>query len=139
MSQAMAVKAAIVDALPGLPALANIQIAWGLPPRDTEATWVLIGDITWDSDDWATNKSREEKFKISVICETQVTAATAKDVELAVMALSDAMEGYFKGNPGFQLGGVVTSNYTPGRCVSWPADQKYAAQVHGEISVTARL
>ena len=112
---------------------------WGLPPSDTEATWVLLGDITWDSDVWATNRTREEVFKISVICETQVTAATARDVELAVMALSDAMEAVFKGSPGFGLPGIVTSNYTPGRCISWPADRKYAAQCHGEIGIKARF
>lgn len=139
MSQAMTVKAAIFAALPTLSPLVGIQIAWGLPPRDTEATWILIGDITWDSNDWATNRTREEKFKISVICETQVTAASAQDVELAVMVLSDAMEAVFKASPGFDLPGIVTSNYTPGRLVSWPADTKYAAQVHGEIGITARF
>lgn len=138
-SRAIEVKGAVFAAVQAAPQLSGIQVAWGLPPRDTEATWVLIGDIAWNKDSWATNRTREETFTISVICETQVTAATAQEVESAVMALSDAMEDIFKANPGFQLGGVVDSNYTPGRLVSWPADTKYAAQVHGEIEVKARF
>lgn len=140
-TNALAVKTSVFNALAALPGLSTARVSYGLPGRgDPSDTSVIVGHIKYDKSEWKTNRTREETFKIDVLSEVQVLGANAQDTELAVAALNDVIEDYFASSPTFDLPSLVISDYSPGEIVSWPMDQtKYAAQVHGELTVTARF
>lgn len=140
-SNAIAVKTSVFNALAAATGLSAAKVTYGLPGRgDLSDTSVLVGHVKYDKSEWVTNRTREETFRIEVISEVHITAADAQSAELAVAALSDVVEDYFATSPTFNLPSLVITNYSPGEIVSGPLDQnKYAARVHGELTVTARF
>jgi hypothetical protein len=137
-TNALVVKAAIQTALQQSAGLADVPIIWGPDPRHQPAQWVLLGQIHWDHERWATNRTKEETFTLDIICEVMLTAASAFDAETQAAQLSGVVEDICKTSPGFGLAGVVTSLYSPGRLLSFPADDRWVGQMHGELKVTAR-
>ena len=138
-SKVIVIKTAVVSGLQALPDLEGVQVEWGVPIREPQRTWVMVGDAEWQNDEWSTNRTREETIRFSIIVETQELSGTAQTTETKVAALGGAIEDWIKANPGFGIGGMVTSNFTPGRLLSWPADQMYAAQMHGELVIKAQF
>jgi hypothetical protein len=140
-TNAIAVKTSVFNALQGFSGLSGARVSYGLPGRgDPSDTSVIVGHIKFDDSVWKTNRTREEKFRIDVLSEVQVLGGDAQSSELAVAALNSVIEDYFAGSPTFDMPSLVISDYSPGEIVSWPVDQtKYAAQVHGELTVTARF
>jgi hypothetical protein len=137
-TNALVVKAAVQTALQSAAGLTGVPIVWGPDPKHQPVQWVLLGQIHWDHERWATNRTKEEAFTLDIICEVMLTAATAFDAETQAAQLSGVIEDYCKISPGFGLPGVVTSLYSPGRLLSFPADDRWVGQVHAELKVTAR-
>jgi hypothetical protein len=137
-TNALLVKAAIQTALQQSAGLVDVPIIWGPDPRHQPQRWILLGQIHWDHERWATNRSKEETFTIDLISEVMLTASTAFDAETQAAELSGIVEDIVKASPGFGLSGVVTSIYSPGRLLSFPADDRWVGQMHGELKVTAR-
>jgi hypothetical protein len=137
-TNALAVKAAVQTALQAAPGLVGVPIVWGPDPRDQPLQWVLLGQIHWDHERWATNRSKEETFTLDLISEVMLTASTAFDAETQAASLSGVIEDFCKASPGFGLPYIVTSIYSPGRLLSFPADDRWVGQCHAELKVTAR-
>lgn len=138
-TNALLVKAAVQAAMQADPGFAGIEIVWGPDPRDQPQQWVLLGSIRWDSQDWKTLKTKQETFTMDVIVEVMETASSSFDVESQAAAINTRIESFFKANPGFGLPYVVSSIYSPGRLLSFPADDRWVGQVHGELRVIARV
>jgi hypothetical protein len=137
-TNALVVKAAVQTALQSAAGLSGVTIAWGPDPRNQPTEWILLGQIHWDHERWATNRTKEETFTLDIICEVMLTAASAFDAETQAAQLSGIAEDVFKASPGFGLPGVVSSTYSPGRLLSFPADNRWVGQMHGELKVIAR-
>lgn len=138
-TNALAVKAALRDMLTGLPSLAGVQTTWGFPGREPEPKWSYVGKVDWDTSEWATNRSRQERFVIDVTFSVQLFAATAEDAERAVMALAADAEAALKDNPTLGIAAVVSSDFIPRRLGSWPIDDGFEAQLEINAAFTARL
>jgi len=140
-SQAPTVKKAIFDGLTASPNLQGVNVTYGLGGHgDPAPPYVLVGKITWQKDEWATNRTRQEDFKIDLLIEVRLLGADPYEAEQSAAAINAAVEDWFANSPGFGLGNLVTSNYSPGALISWPEDEThYGAQVHAEVSVTARF
>lgn len=140
-SNGIAVKASIFNALAAASGLSAARVLYGVPPGgDPGDTSVVLGHIKYGESKWITNRSRQEVFTVEVITEVHVTAGDAQSSELACAALADVVEDYFATSPTFDLPSLVITDYSPGEVASGPMDQdKYAARVHGELTVTARF
>jgi hypothetical protein len=138
-TNALLVKAAVQTALQAAPDLAGIDIVWGPDPRDQPQQWVLLGGIRWDSEDWKNLRSKQEIFTLDIISEVMLTASTSFEVETQAAAMNKVLESLFKANPAFGLPYVVSSIYNPSRLASFPADDRWVGQVHGELRVIARV
>ncbi|NUR00425.1 MAG: hypothetical protein HOY79_29005 [Streptomyces sp.] len=137
-TNALLIKAAVQAALQQSAGLVDVPILWGPDPRNQPQRLVLLGQIHWDHEKWATNRSKEETFTLDVISEVMLTASTAFDAETQAAELSGIVEDIVKASPGFGLPGIVTSIYSPGRLLSFPADDRWVGQMHAEFKVTAR-
>lgn len=138
-TNALLVKAAVQTALQADPGLDGIDIVWGPDPRDQPQQWVLLGAIRWDSQEWKTLKTKEETFTLDLISEVMLTASSAFEAETQAAAINARLEQFFKANPVLGLSYVVSSIYNPGRLLSFPADDRWVGQVHGELRVKARV
>jgi hypothetical protein len=137
-TNALLVKAAVQTSLQLAPGLQGVPIIWGPDPKNQPQRWVLLGQIHWDHERWATNRSKEETFTLDVISEVMLTASSAFDAETQAAELSGLIEDIIKASPGFGLPYIVTSIYSPGRLLSFPADDRWVGQAHSELKVTAR-
>lgn len=138
-SNALAVKAALKAKVDSLPELADVQRTWGLPARQPDKRWCLIGQVQWEKSDWATNRSREERFSIKVVLSVQITGATAEDVETACMNYATEIEAALKADPKLGQPNVVTSSFVPRELNSFPLDGVIEGQLEAEYQVTARF
>ncbi|MDM4718460.1 hypothetical protein QTQ03_02195 [Micromonospora sp. WMMA1363] len=68
-TNAIAVKTALKDMLAGMSAVVgeNVQVTYGFPTRSPERRWAVVGEISWQSAEWATNRSRTEDFAVAVV------------------------------------------------------------------------
>jgi hypothetical protein len=137
-TNALLIKAAVQTSLQLAPGLQGVPIVWGPDPRNQPVRWILLGQIHWDHEAWKTNRSKEETFTLDVISEVMLTASTAFDAETQAAELSGIVEDICKASPGFGLPNIVTSIYSPGRLLSFPADDRWVGQAHSELKVTAR-
>lgn len=138
-TNALLVKAAVQAALQADSGLAGIEIVWGADPKDQPQQLVLLGGIRWDNEDWKTLKTKQEIFTLDLISEVMLTASSAFDVETEVTAVNARLEAFFKASPGLGLPYVVSSIYNPGKLLSFPADDRWVGQFHGELRVIARV
>jgi len=140
-TQALTVKAYVFNALEAEAGLQNTRVSYGLPGRaEPSPSSVIVGNVKWDKSEWKTNRGREETFRIDVLSEVQILGGSAMDAETEVAMLNGIVEDFFATSPTFGLGNLVISDYSPGALISWPMDEThYAAQVHGELTVTARF
>lgn len=137
-NNALAVKAAFKAAVDGIPALSQIQRTWSYPMREPERRWVLVGEITWQSSEWVTNRSREETFSIALLVNVQMTAATPEEAEKAAGAIAASIEDVLNQAPKI-IPTVVTAGLHPKRLVSFPSTDAYEAQFEAEAVFTARF
>jgi hypothetical protein len=138
-TNAFAVKGALRDMIRALPALAGYQVTWGYPTRNPERRWVFVGEVQWPESQWATNRSREEVFEISVIVNAQISGATAEEVENELQAMAAGIENGMKATPNLGIQSVVTSDFVPKKLASFPSDQVYEGQLESVVRVKARL
>jgi hypothetical protein len=138
-TNALAVKAAVQTALQADPGLTGIEIVWGPDPRDQPQQWVLLGGIRWDNEDWKTLKTKQEVFTLDLIIEVMETASSSFEVETQAASINTRLESFFKASPGLGLSYVVSSIYNPGKLLSFPADDRWVGQFHGELRVIARV
>lgn len=137
-TKALAVKQALHGILSGMPIVASdrVQVTYGFPTRSPDRRWAVVGEINWDGAQWATNRSRQEEFRVQVVFDAQI-AGTAEDAESCVLAMADAFGAALAADP--SLGGLcVTSGYTPRVLKCWPIDGAYEAQFETEVRVTCR-
>ncbi|MDT0472782.1 hypothetical protein RM863_11660 [Streptomyces sp. DSM 41014] len=138
-TNAFEVKAAIRDLIKGRPELAGYQVTWGFPTKNPERRWVFVGEVTWSESDWATLKSRQESFEISVVLNCQISGATAEQVETELQRMGAGVEDALKANPSLGIHSVVASDFVPKKLVSFPTDQAYEGQLETGVRVKARL
>jgi hypothetical protein len=100
---------------------------------------VLLGGIRWENEDWKTLKTKQEIFTLDLISEVMLTASSSFEAESQAAAINQRLEQFFKANPGLGLAYVVSSIYNPGKLLSFPADDRWVGQVHGELRVIARV
>jgi hypothetical protein len=137
-NSAIQVKAAFKSRVDAIPSLAQVQRTWTYPTREPERRWVMIGGISWDSSEWATNRSREETFRIAVAVNLQMTAATAEEAETAAAALMADIEDILDSAPKI-IPSVVTAGFMPKSLLSIPSTEAIEAQFEGEAVFTARF
>jgi hypothetical protein len=138
-TNALLVKAAVQQAMQADPNLSEIDVMWGADPKHQTVQLILLGGIRWDHVTWKNLRTKEETFTLDVISEVALTGSSPFEAETQATAINTRVESFFKANPGFGLGYVVTSIYSPGRLVSFPADDRWVGQLHGELRVTARV
>jgi hypothetical protein len=138
-TNALLVKAAVQAAMQADTGLTGVDIVWGPDPRDQPQEWILLGAIRWENEDWKTLKTKQEIFTLDLIVEVMETASSSFAVESHAASINASVEAFFKANPGLGLPYVVSSIYNPGRLLSFPADDRWVGQFHGELRVTARV
>ncbi|MFF0481053.1 hypothetical protein [Streptomyces sp. NPDC004435] len=138
-TNAFAFKGALRDMIRALPALAGYQVTWGYPSRSPERRWVFVGEVLWPDSQWATNRSREEVFEVSVVVNCQLSAATSEEVEGELQRMAEGIENGLKVSPTLGIQSVVTSDFVPKKLVSFPSDQVYEGQIEAIVRVKARL
>ncbi|MFI8237602.1 hypothetical protein ACIF83_10175 [Streptomyces sp. NPDC085866] len=138
-TNAFAFKGALRDMIRALPALAGYQVTWGYPTRSPERRWVFVGEVQWPDSQWATNRSREEVFEISVVVNAQISGATAEEVENELQVMAAGIEDGMKSNPSLGIHSVVSSDFVPKKVSSFPSDQVYEGQLESVVRVKARL
>lgn len=138
-TNAFAVKGALRDMIKALPALAGYQVTWGYPARNPERRWVFVGEVQWPDSQWATNRSREEVFEVSVIVNCQLSGGTAEEVERELERMSAGIEDGLKASPNLGIQSVVTSDFVPKKLSSFPSDQVFEGQLESIVRVKARL
>lgn len=142
MTKALAVKQAIKDHLDrmAIVPVEQVQVTYGLPMRSPDKKWAVAGNITWDSTEWATNRSRNEAFSVQVIFCVQVAADknAPQEAESFAIAMAAEFEQLVSADPAF--GGLcITSVFTPRQLKSWPSDATtFEAQFDTEVRATCR-
>ncbi|GAB3847273.1 hypothetical protein GCM10029963_28430 [Micromonospora andamanensis] len=115
----------------------KVQVTYGFPTRSPERRWAVVGEIRWESAEWATNRSRNEEFAVAVIFSVQTAGGTSDECEAYAAALAAEFEDLLKADP--SIGGrVITSSFTPRTLRSWPIDNAYECQFETEVRATAR-
>jgi hypothetical protein len=138
-TNAFAAKAALRDMLKERPELKGYQVTWGFPTRNPERRWVFVGEVQWSDSDWATLRSRQESFEISLVLNCQMSGATAEQVELELQEMASGIEDALKANPSLGLQSVVSSDFIPKKLISFPTDQAFEGQLETSVRVKARL
>jgi hypothetical protein len=138
-TNAFAFKGALRDMIKGLPALAGYQVTWGYPSKNPERRWVFVGEVQWPDSMWATNRSREESFEVSVIVNCQLSGATSEEVEGELQRMAAGIEDGMKASPNLGIQSVVTTDFVPKKLSSFPSDQVYEGQFEAVVRVKARL
>lgn len=137
-NSAIQVKEAFKARVDLIPSLAKVQRTWTYPTREPERRWVMVGGISWDSSEWATNRSREETFRIAVAVNLQMTAATAQEAETTAAALMAEIEDVLNEAPKI-IPSVVTAGFHPKSLLSIPSAETIEAQFEAEAVFTARF
>jgi hypothetical protein len=135
-TKAVTVKTAIQGMLDAT-VVAGTQVTYGLPTRAPERRWACVNDIRWSATEWATNRSRNETFSVSVIINVQVQGGIAATAEAAVIDIADAFEDALAANPGLS-GLCITTNFSPRALRAWPIDGAYEAQMDAEVIAVCR-
>lgn len=138
-TNAFAAKAALRDMIKALPALAGYQVTWGYPARNPERRWVFVGEVHWPESQWATNRSREEVFEVSVIVNCQLSGATSEEVEGELQRMAAGIEDGMKAVPNLGIPSVIVTDFVPRKLSSFPSDQVYEGQFEATVRVKARL
>ncbi len=138
-TNAFETKAAIRDLIKGRPELSGYQVTWGFPTRNPERRWVFVGEVTWNDSDWATLKSRQEVFEISVVLNCQMSGGSAEEVERELQTMAAGIEDAMKANPSLGIHSVVATDFIPKKLQSFPTDQAYEGQLETAVRVKARL
>lgn len=138
-TNAFEVKSNLRDMIKALPSLKGYQVTWGFPSRNPERRWVFVGEVQWSGSDWATLRSREEVFEISVIVNCQMSGGTAEEVELELRDMAAGIEDGLKANPSLGVQSVVYTDFVPKKVASFPSDQVYEGQLESVVRVKARL
>ncbi|MER7445049.1 hypothetical protein [Micromonospora avicenniae] len=120
-----------------LTATDKVQVTYGFPTRAPERRWAVVGEINWDSAEWATNRSRNEEFTVSVIFSVQDAGGTSEGAEGYAVALAKEFEERLAADP--SIGGrCITSSFVPRSMKSWPIDGAYECQFETQVRATAR-
>ncbi|WP_200209112.1 hypothetical protein [Micromonospora coerulea] len=138
-TKAVAVKTALKGLLDGMAitTLDNVQVTYGFPTRSPERKWAVVGEVRWDTADWATNRSRTETFAVSVIFSVQTAGGTSAECEAYAIQLAAEFESLVSADP--SIGGrCITSTFTPKSLKSWPIDGAYESQFETEVRASAR-
>ncbi|MGV9815465.1 hypothetical protein ACWDTQ_26585 [Streptomyces cellulosae] len=138
-TNAFEVKSRLRDMIKALPALKGYQVTWGYPTRNPERRWVFVGEISWTESDWATLRSREEVFSISVVVNCQMSGGTAEEVERELQTMAAGIEDGLKADPTLGVQSVVFSDFVPQKVSSFPSDQVFEGQLESVVRVKARL
>lgn len=136
---AIAAKAAIRDIAGQSAGLAAFKTTWGFPTREPTKKWLMLGEIKWQNSDWATNKSRQETYRIGFSVNVQIMGGDGETCERAAAAAFAEFEDSIKANPQIGVPGIVYTNFHPQRLFSFPADDYYEGQFDGEIEIHARI
>ncbi|MDG4826022.1 hypothetical protein O7635_29585 [Asanoa sp. WMMD1127] len=141
MTKAVEVKSYLETVAAGMPVVPTdqVQVTYGFPMRAPEKKWIAVGEIRWESSEWATNRSRNEAFSVQVIFDVQMSGATAKEVEAYAVLMSRDFLAALMADP--SLGGLaITSGFQPRSMRAFPSDRDtYECQFETEVSVTCRV
>lgn len=139
-SIALDYKAALVAAIRDLPEAFTEKwdVDWGFS-KNPERTWVYVGRVTWDTSTWATNRSRQETFKVQVAVNVRRRRMTPEKAERECLRIAGLIEAAVKANPQLGIGQVVSTDFTPTKADSFPGDDATEAQFEAEVWVTARF
>ena len=141
-SNALAAKAAIRDIIAAIPAKTaeDWQLTWSYT-KNLERTWVYVGKIVWDTSDWVSNRSREERFNVEVSVNLKRRRMTPEETEVEAGRIGALIEDAIKADPGLGIGLplIVNSSVIPKRLDSWPADEMCEAQLDIDVQVIGRL
>lgn len=139
-TKAVAVKKALKTLLDGMPIVSekDIQVTYGFPGKAPQRKWAVVGGIQWGSSEWATNRSRQEEFTVSVIFSAVIQASNSEETEEYVIAMASDFEEKLKADPSLN-GLCVSTGFTPKSLQAWPNDTtSYEAQFETEVSATCR-
>jgi hypothetical protein len=138
-TNAFEVKGAIRDLIKARPELAAYQVTWGFPTRNPERRWVFVGEVVWSESDWATLKSRQETFDVSVVLNCQMSGGSAEEVERELQTMAAGIEDAMKANPSLGVQSVIATDFVPKKLMSFPGDQAFEGQLETVVRVKARL
>ncbi|QGN50221.1 hypothetical protein GKC29_27650 [Micromonospora sp. WMMC415] len=138
-TKAVDVKKALRGYLAGMDLVTadNVQVTYGFPSRSPERKWAVVGEVSWEGSDWATNRARTEAFSVMVAFSVQVPGGTSEQTEAYAVALAAEFEDLLEIDPSID-GLCVTSSFTPRSLKSWPIDGAYECQYETVVRVTAR-
>ncbi|MCG5459624.1 hypothetical protein PSH03_005408 [Micromonospora sp. PSH03] len=138
-TRTLEVKSALKTIADGMPLVDadRVQVTYGFPVRDIERRWVGVGAVSWDSVEWKTNRSREERFRVAVVFSVQVPGGTSQEAEAYALLMASDFETAVSADP--SIGGVcVTSTFSPRSLRSWPITEAYEAQFETEVTAVCR-
>ncbi|MEU8086333.1 hypothetical protein AB0B57_22325 [Micromonospora sp. NPDC049101] len=138
-TKAVAVKAALKTLLAGQQIVVTdkVQVTYGFPTRSPDKKWAVVGDVRWESAEWATNRSRTESFAVDVVFSVQVAGGTSEECESYAIRLAAEFEDALRADA--SIGGrCITSGFIPRSMKSWPIDGGYESQFETEVRASCR-
>lgn len=115
----------------------KFDVSWSWPAGGPPGRWVMVGRIQWQDTEWATNRSRTERFTVSVLFNVMLLAANAEEAETYVRDMARAFETALSADPG--MGGLlISSTVRPGALDSQPMPEGFEAQFELEVECQAR-
>lgn len=136
MANPLAIKRQVFESL--TETLPDFEVTWGFTKRNPPRSWCYMGDTSFPSSDWETNRSRKYVLSIPIVLNRISARKTPEDAEAEIWGRFDSLVSLF--GPGSPIGGVgaVTWMITPRMVGSQPHTEGIEAQGVFELQVTYR-
>ncbi|EFC86465.1 hypothetical protein [Parafrankia sp. EUN1f] len=138
-TSALPVKTHFFEGLAAL--LDGRSVTWGFPGRTIPREWVMVGEITWNSADWAAlgTRARDERYQISLLINFKIPGQTCRAVEESAFEVFTQIDEWLRANPFVLYGRSVTAQLQPERAASYAYQDGAECQIEAQILVSARL
>lgn len=136
---AIAAKAALKTIAESSASLSSYKVTWAYPTKAAPKRWLMLGEVKWSDSSWATNKSRQESYKIAFTINVQITAGDGEAAERAAIDAATDFENAVKATPNLGVAGVTYTDFQHNRLFSFPTDEYFEGQLDGEIEIHARI
>lgn len=123
-------------------ALPGVQVTDGNPGNDADSEWLMLGQIKWSSEVFATlgARQREEDYSIDLFLNIRLKGVDEAEAYKRLGELTVIIEQTIKNNANPNVAGVTFTELIPRRVFGAPWDKiGYEAQFDAVIRVKARV
>ena len=133
------VKTALVTAFQT--ACTGAQVTYGWPGRSPEREWVMVGDATWQTEEWGPfgQKAREEEYTLSLYVNVLRPGDSAQEATDRAFAIFADIEAWLRTNPRPIPGRNIHCQIVPAGTTTSAMDDGFECQIKAHIAVTARI